>query len=194
MPSVKGELKQISDQELFSRIALRNANAFSELYDRHSAKLYGLAMKILRDKEKANDILQELFIILWNKIPDYDVNSGNPTGWMMILCRNRCIDKIRSISAKESKNISIDENVRSLPSLDGSANPQKSTDYKEIHQKINKALDELPENQKELIYMAYYKGYTQNEISRKADLPIGTVKSRIRSGMQKLKQLLQNEE
>lgn len=173
---------------LFERIANHEKAAFSELYDRHSPKLYGLAIKILKDQSLAEDVLQEVFLTIWKKADQFDRQRGNPMAWMMILCRNRCIDALRRVEKNRQRSAVLDENTFLTG---GSDSPLEIANHNEMRALLQKSLANIPSEQRRLIEMAYFEGFSQSEIAQHLDLPLGTVKTRIRSGMLKLRNVLQ---
>lgn len=179
-----------SDQALLESIAGKDAEAFSTLYDRHAAKLFGLAIQIVKDRTLAEDILQDIFLSLWKNAGLFDSSKGNPVTWLMVLCRNRCIDKLRVLNKKAGRTSQLSEKEARQIKSSEAENPAEQAIQNETHIRIKKALQQLPVEQRTLIELAYFSGFTQSEISETSGLPLGTVKTRIRLGMQKLKGIL----
>lgn len=177
----------LSDEVLILQVAAENVAAFSELYDRYSPRLYGLAMKILRDPVLADDVLQEVFLNVWKKAGSFDAQRGYLPGWLSILCRNRCIDALRSREKRRQRSVEINEATLSLP---GVADPMQDTLNSQRGDVLRIHLGRLPLEQRTLIEMAYFEGYSQSEISERLQIPLGTVKTRIRLGMNKLRERL----
>jgi len=177
----------LSDEILILQVAAQNVAAFSELYDRYSPKLYGLAMKILRDPVLADDVLQEVFLNVWKKADSFDTQRGYLPGWLSILCRNRCIDALRSREKRRQKSVAINEETLAMP---GVSNPMQDTLNTQRGDVLRIHLNRLPQEQRMLIEMAYFEGYSQSEIAEKLQIPLGTVKTRIRLGMNKLRDRL----
>ena len=175
---------------LMKRIQQREADALEELYDLYHRLLFGLVLSIVKKREEAEDVLQEVFVKIWNKADSFDAESGNPYGWIVTIARNQAIDRIRSKGYKtqEKQSVSIHE---PLFSLEGDQyDPMETTIFSDRAELVHKALGQIPEKQCEVIKIAYYKGLTQSEISEYLDIPLGTVKSRTRQGMKKLKNIL----
>lgn len=180
----------LTDAELFSEIARKQTWALEELYDRHAARLNGLALRILADEHLAEDVLQEIFLKIWNSAGRFDMSKGTPLGWMMIFCRNRSIDKLRSRAAMQKRSAVLDEETLLQDEQWSSENPLDAVSMNELQQEIARALALLPAEQCLPIEMAFFQGYTQREISERLCLPLGTIKTRMRLGMRKLKNFL----
>lgn len=186
------DMAVISDSALFADIAHKKAEALSILYDRHAARLYGLALKILKDPALAEDVLQDLFLYLWQNAEKFEERRGQPLAWMMILCRNRAIDKLRAREKRQSRSAASGEETLAVPSSDESDSPFEIVHSKETLTRIAAAMDELPKEQRTPIDMAFFGGLSQSEIAEKLNIPLGTIKTRIRLGMQKLSDLLKD--
>jgi RNA polymerase sigma-70 factor, ECF subfamily len=172
------------DITLIERIVARDASAVGELYDRQSRLLYGLILRILRDRSEAEEVLQEVFLLVWNRAETYDVAAGSPAAWFVRIARNRAIDRLRANTARVRA-------VESLPfELQSSENPETSASLGEQQRAVARALDAIPREQRDLIEEAYYLGLTQSELAERHKLPLGTVKTRIRTGLLTLRQQL----
>lgn len=173
-----------TEKELIALLKQRDEKAFSYLYDNYSGALYGIILQILENTELANDVLQEVFINIWRKIDTYDPAKGRLYTWMLNISRNASIDQLRSKNYQNSqKNQSIPENVDAL----GGSSIQMSIDSIGL----KKMLEKLKMEQRVLIELAYFKGYTHEEIAEMEDIPLGTVKTRIRNALIQLRTLLQ---
>ena len=181
------ERNQYSDQELLENIARQDKNAFAILYDRHSAKLFGLAIQILKDRPLAEDVLQDIYLSLWKNAGAFDPQKGKPVTWLLVLCRNRCIDKLRQKERRQRRTTDLDETTLQSIEMNESESPLEFVHQKEVQKVVTRALEGLPEEQRVPIEMAYFKGMSQSEIAKDLNLPLGTVKTRTRLGMQKLK-------
>jgi RNA polymerase sigma-70 factor (ECF subfamily) len=179
-----------SDGALFAEMAKKQSEALSALYDRHAARLYGLALKILKDPALAEDVLQDLFLYLWQNAEKFEARRGQPLAWMMILCRNRAIDKLRAREKRQSRSAAISDQALAFPAADESESPFAIVHSKETFTRITAALDSLPSEQRTPIELAFFGGLSQTEIAENLQLPLGTIKTRIRLGMQKLSDLL----
>lgn len=171
------------DLVLLERIARRDGSAIGELYDRHARALFAVACRIVRDEGEAEDILQEAFLRVWQKAETYDPVLGTPAAWLIRIARNRAIDRLRARQARpitEPHDVAllvtpIDEHV--------TPGPERSTAQAEEQRAVAAALQQIPAEQRRLIEQAFFHGYTQSELAEKFQLPLGTVKTRIRTGM-----------
>jgi len=172
-----------NEQELVSLLRDRDNRAFAYLYDNYSGALYGIILQILDNTELSNDVLQEVFINIWRKIESYDPTKGRLYTWMLNIARNASIDTLRSKSFQNSqKNQSFPENV------DGLAAGVSQPNIDNIG--LKKTLEKLKSEQRVLIDLAYFKGYTHEEIADIEGIPLGTVKTRIRTALQQLRNIL----
>ena len=161
----------------------RNEKAFGYLYDNYSGALYGIVNSIVIDKEIANDVLQNVFVNIWRKIESYDPAKGRLFTWMLNIARNAAIDKVRSKGYKDSmRNISIenDENVFI----------NKTTDPVLNDVGLKKVLSKLNEEYRRLIDLSYFQGFTHDEIAKIMGIPLGTVKTRIRTAISQLRTMI----
>ncbi len=181
-----------SDEDLLKQIASGDRNAFSMLYDRYSPLLYGLAIKILRDPVIAADVIQDVFLNIWKNAISYSLKRGKAIAWMSFICRNRCIDMLRVKSANKRKSLPLNESKVEELQNNISTNPSQETHLALMTEIVKRAITRLPEEQRIIVEMAYYQGFTQAEISEKLNIPIGTVKTRMRNGMNKLKNQLKS--
>lgn len=175
------ELKY-NEAELVAMLKQRTQPAFNYLYDNYSASLYTVILSVLQDKELANDTLQEVFIKIWKQIEQYNPEKGRLFTWMVNISRNASIDILRSKDYHSQKqNRELTENV-----YDAASTVNIETDGIGLR----KLITNLKEEQKVLVELAYFQGYTQDEISKLLSLPLGTVKTRLRSALIQLRGLL----
>ncbi len=174
-----------SEEELVKRLQNQDENAFSYLYDNYAAALTGVITRMVDDEHLAEDILQETFVKIWNNFKQYDSSKGRLFTWMINITRNHTIDMLRSKGYKKQQKISDDENVVS--------NLRDKSSYIERFDSIGirKKVQNLKPDQKIIIDLAYFGGYTQEEISKEMKIPLGTVKTRMRSAILELRKLLQ---
>ena len=169
-------------------MALLRANdrqAFNYLYDNYSAALFGIITQIVKDREIATDVLQEVFINIWRKRESYDPGKGRLFTWMLNIARNAAIDKIRSKSFQEGKkNQPLAENVNT-----GWESHAVDPDINDVG--LKKIVNRLREEQRTLIDLSYFQGFTHEEIAKMLSMPLGTVKTRIRSALTQLRTLIQ---
>ncbi len=181
--------------ELIRRIVLKEENALARLYDLYSKLLYSLIFRIIKIHEDAEEILQSIFLQVWDKAGSFDLQKGNVYSWLITLARNKAIDKIRSKSFKEQSLLSglnrfEEMELEKKYNLESNLDVRYIMDEKERITLISKALNELPDEQKRVIELAYYDGFTQMEISETLSVPLGTVKTRTRQALIKLENLL----
>lgn len=174
---------QISEQQLVEQLKNNERSAYEYLYDNYSNALYGVIHRIVTDDETASDVLQEAFVKIWKAINGYDSSKGKLFTWMLNICRNQAIDKTRSKAFNNAqKNQSTEKNVNQLDRL-------RSDDIKPEHIGLAELVDKLDPNEKFLIDLMYFKGYTQSEIAEEFNIPLGTVKTRLRSATMNLRKI-----
>lgn len=172
-----------SDRELMQRVAASDQAAFAHFYDRHSPKVYGVLLRMLRGSTDAEDLLQEVFWQVWTHAPRYDPQRSEPLTWVVMMARSRAMDRLRASGRRRTADIESTE--------PGSASEvAEDLDRSEAARQARECLAALPKEQKEAIQMAFYDGYTHDEIARRLGQPLGTVKTRIRLGMRKMRELL----
>lgn len=172
-----------TEQELVSRLLEQNDQAFSYLYDNYSPALFGIINQIIPDKEIAADLLQDVFINIWRKINFYDDKKGRLFTWMLNIARNAAIDMIRSKSYQNTlKNQPLTETVNTVASV--VINPQINDTG------LKKLINKLKPEYRDLIELSYFQGFTHEEISQALNMPLGTVKTRIRSALSQLRTLM----
>ncbi|MBI5371039.1 MAG: sigma-70 family RNA polymerase sigma factor [Sphingobacteriales bacterium] len=172
-----------SEQELVASLRQRDEKAFAYLYDHYAAALYGVVNTVVADKETANDVLQNVFVNIWRKFDSYDPAKGRLFTWMMNIARNAAIDEIRS------KGYANTRKTQPLPEeneISGAVTGPRIEDSG-----LKKVLGRLKEEWRVLVDLSYYQGFTHEEIAKALDLPLGTVKTRIRSALIQLRTLLQ---
>jgi RNA polymerase sigma-70 factor, ECF subfamily len=179
------EPAQENDVALLKAIAAKDEAALAQLYDRYRVILFGLLMRILNNREEAEDVLQELFLQVWRKAADFDETRGRPFTWLVTLGRSRGIDRLRTLAARERVAEAGAREVADEIS-DAAADAFKS----EQRGLVSDALAKLPDEQKRAIMLAYFDGLTQSEIATRLGAPLGTVKTRMRTGMLRLRELL----
>ena len=175
--------------ELLRKIAERDREALRALYGRFATAVFSLARRILGDGTEAEDVLQEVFVRVWDRADSYTAVLGTPSAWLVRIARNRAIDRLRSRQVRAAVSGSVDDPpvaVDPAPESD----PERLARTAEHRRAIVSALDHLPPEQRTLIDAAYFEGYTQSELAERFALPLGTVKTRIRTAMQTLRQAL----
>lgn len=150
----------------------RDAGSVSVLYDRHARLLFNLILRILRDRADAEDVLQEVFVAVWTRAESYKPTLGPPAAWLVRIARNRAIDRFRANAARARLADAAQEPARTTPA----AGPEARHD-------VVRALGVLPPEQRVLVEQAYFMGLTHSELAAHFGLPLGTVKTRVRSGL-----------
>ena len=177
------------DVELLKAVARRDEAALGQLYDRYRRILFGVLMRILNNREEAEDVLQEVFLQVWRRAADFDANRGKPFTWLVTLARSRGIDRLRATASRERVVTTITgaEAGEAVEEVSDAATDAIRSEQRGV---VNSALSQLPEEQKRPLMLAYFEGLTQSEIATQLNAPLGTVKTRMRSGMMKLRELL----
>ena len=168
------------DIELIRRVTARDGKAVGELYDRHSRLLYGLILRILRDRGDAEEVLQEVFLQVWTRADTYDVRLGPPAAWLVRIARNRAIDRLRATNVRT-------RTAEGAPVPLPVESPEAHAESTERQRQVARALEALPAEQRQLIEDAYFLGLTQSELAERFGLPLGTVKTRVRTAMMTLR-------
>ncbi len=184
------DYKQLRDEELMQRLLHKDKRAFEAIFDRYGDLVYSTSLRVLRDAHLAQDVSQEIFVRLWRKPESYMAERGRFLTWLISVTRNRAVDEIRSRGRRlRHETASPEEQEREFPA--GEANdPALNAQLADQARTVRAALTELPPEQRQVIELAYFGGLTQQEISDRLDQPLGTVKTRIRLGMQKLRAAL----
>jgi RNA polymerase sigma-70 factor (ECF subfamily) len=174
-------------QELLAACALNDRRAFSRLYELTSAKLYGVVLRILSRDEWAQDCLQEAYIKVWNKAESYRPQLASPMTWMATIARNQALDLLRRRhrEVRESDTEDFPEEVDQDPL------PQEKLQQTDEGRRLNRCLEQLKSQQRQMIALAYFKGLTHDELAARTDTPLGTVKTWIRRGLEQLKRCLE---
>ncbi len=173
------------------RVAAGDQLAMASLYESSSRVVYGLLLRILNEHGLAEEVLLDVYMQVWRQAGSYDEGRGSPMAWMLTIARSRAIDRLRSgrqeLLLRESFE-ALEENARSETDV------EEAAEIAEVQGKVRDALESLPAEQREVIELAYYAGLSHSEIALQLEQPLGTVKTRTRLGMMKLRDLLQPEE
>ena len=179
----------VDDQEDLRRLAAGDGDAAARLYDRHARAVYSLALRIVNDEGDAEDVVQEVFAQAWRQAARYDASRGAVVAWLLMMARSRAIDRLRSARARpDSRGVDDPRAIDEMPAVVRDA-PSRIIDA-ENARLAQRALAELPLLQRLVIELAYYEGLTQREIADRLEQPLGTVKSRLRLGLLKLRDAL----
>jgi RNA polymerase sigma-70 factor, ECF subfamily len=166
------------DMRLIARIRAGEQDAMSELYDRYSSVVYGVALRVLQDAAAAEDVLQDIFLQLWRKPDAFDSSRGSLAAWLAVIARHRAIDRLR----KRKPETDIEEVV-----IAGDTDLRDEAERTLVIEKVRAMLGEMNADQRKALEMAYFQGLTHVEIAEKTGQPLGTIKTRIRSGLQALR-------
>jgi RNA polymerase sigma-70 factor (ECF subfamily) len=176
------------DRSLMARVEARDADALAELYDRHAGRLLGLARRILGDGGEAEEVLQEVFLFAWRAASAFDPARGQVLTWLLIATRSRAIDRVRARRPASRPEIrSLDE----VPVTREPAAPddvEAASSGKQWESICRAAVGQLPEDQRRALELAYFEGLTHQEIAERTSTPLGTVKTRVRLGLMKLRE------
>ncbi|MDF2959982.1 MAG: subfamily polymerase sigma-24 subunit [Paenibacillus sp.] len=178
----------VTDQELMKLIKDRNEEALKRLYDRYERPVYVFVNRMVRDVMMAEEVVQELFLRIWNAAERYDGNQGKLTNWMFTLARNIAIDLLRKKRIRTPRHLVEPEQLQFV--ADERSHTETEVESKWIGEQIKSALEGLNKDQKQVVEWIYYQGYTQQEVSDRHSIPLGTVKSRVRLALKQLQQRL----
>ena len=180
----------LDDHQLLARVSDQEPNALDALYSRYASAVYSLAMFMLKDTGLAEEATQDIFLNIWLKSGSFKPDRGQPKTWIMSVAHHRIIDLIRSRRKTTAITVASDpEDLERIPAANLPIDEQ--VERKLERERIQKSLATLPEAQREVIRMAYFDGYSQSEIAALLNQPLGTVKTRVRLAMQKLRLVLQ---
>jgi RNA polymerase sigma-70 factor (ECF subfamily) len=181
----KQKAERLADEELMPLIGAKDAEAFEVFYDRHGGVAYSLAYRIVGEKAAAEDVTQEAFISLWRSGARFDRARGSVRSWMLSIVRNRAIDFLRSSTGKAPKLDFDDDAV-----LEQRPSDELTEDVAIQHEtasEVRGVIERLPGDQSKVIELAYFGGFSQSEIARMLGVPLGTVKGRMRLGLEKIR-------
>ena len=185
MPVRREKAERLADEELMPWIGRKDAEAFEVFYDRHGGAAYSLAYRILGDKGGAEDCIQEAFISIWRSGGKFDAARGSVRSWTLSIVRNRAIDALRSKAGKAPKLTFDDDAI--LESRPSGELTEEEAMRQETATEVRGALSQLPGEQSKVIQLAYFGGFSQSEIAAMLNVPLGTVKGRMRLGLEKIR-------
>jgi RNA polymerase sigma-70 factor, ECF subfamily len=185
--------QQMLDREMIVRIGRRDQSAFSALYDRLSGPLYSLAMKMLGDPVEAQDALQEVFLQIWSRAATYDQEQSSVFSWAVLLTRSRVVDRLRARGRRSRVVVASTEETSTAPADASTVESTADTVEKNDEAaRIRYVLNNLPFEQREAIQLAFFEDLSHHEIAARLEQPLGTVKARIRRGLLRLRERLNN--
>ncbi len=177
----------MTDHELLARVAQNESWALAELYDRYARLVYSIALRMLRDNGLAEEVVQDVFTRAWRHAEEYSPERGMVSTWLASIARHRCLDELRRQRVRPQTQSVEEEPLIDLPGTD---DPEEAAFDAIESARVHKALAQIPTEQRVTIELAYFEGMTEQEIATRTQTALGTVKTRIRLGMQKLKELL----
>jgi RNA polymerase sigma-70 factor (ECF subfamily) len=172
-----------ADTELILRLQRRDPQALAELYDRYGRIAYSLILRIVRDAGIAEDLVQETFLRVWNRVHGFDAEKGAIGPWLLAVARNRAIDYLRSSSGKERNAVEFEETDH--PAL--YTDMERDLLLSDAARRIKSALQKLPDNHRQVIELAYFEGLSQTEMAERMGQPLGTVKTWVRAALKHLR-------
>ena len=175
----------LTDERLMAMLQQRDPVALEHLYDRHSGIVKSLGMKVVHNEAEAEDLLQEIFMEIWNRAAGYDPAKGKPLGWIVTLARRRAIDRLRKCQSHCRAEDRLKVEVEQQPDS-WTTDPDEDFVMSDIRETLRALLQTLPEAQRQAIDLAYYKGMSQREIAAHTGIPLGTIKTRLELGLKKL--------
>jgi len=181
------DLRELSDPDLAAALASGDVGALGELYDRYGSLAFAVAVRVVGDSGRAEDVVQEAFLKVWRSAARFDAQRGSLRGWLLACVRNRAIDSLRGRGAHEQAELELQPE---LVATGSGSDPWREVSRSLERAAIQEALSSLPPEQRQAIELAYYGGLTQVEISRSLDVPLGTIKTRMRAGLHRLRLLL----
>jgi RNA polymerase sigma-70 factor (ECF subfamily) len=178
-----GSALPVSQADLLARVAEGDQAAFGQLYDQVSPRVLGLVRRLLRDVAQSEEVTQEIFLEVWQNATRYDPSKGGASTWILTMAHRRAVDRIRSSQSSRDRDTRI--GIRDFaPEYDSVA---ESVEIRIEHERVEKAMARLTELQRQAVSLAYYGGYSHSEVATMLSVPIGTVKTRLRDGMIRLR-------
>lgn len=180
---------QSTDVELLNALKAGQIHALSALYDRYASLVYRMALRVLHDSEEAEDLTQDVFLRLWNQADRYDASRGSLSSYLLTITRSRAIDKLRSRGSQ----LRFFHRWKATLLYNATPDtPLESISMEERSQLVRAALSSLSDNERQILELSYYEGLSYTEMAKRLNLPLGTVKSRARAGLRKLRHALKH--
>lgn len=186
------DFKDLDDASLVRLVESGNENALGEIYDRYGRLVYSLAFNVLGDEARAEETTQDVFLRVWRKADTYQPNQGKVVAWLASIARHRAIDILRAQKKRPEGNLSAWA-VEDILGLKDPDDVEEKAETGQRQERVRRALAALPESQRQALAYAYFQGYSHSQIATALDEPLGTVKTRIRLAMHKLRELLSEE-
>jgi RNA polymerase sigma-70 factor (ECF subfamily) len=169
--------------QLMGRISNGDQAAFADFYDATSRTVYGIVLRVLRDRAQAEEVAQEVYVEAWTSAPRFDAALGSPTGWLNTIAHRKAVDRVRS----SERNLAREQRHFNAETQRVTADTSDIVVAQDESQRVREALEQLPEAQRTAVRMAYFEGRTYREVAEFLELPLGTVKTRIRDAMKRLR-------
>jgi len=181
------DLRTLADEELMGLVRDGEVQAFEVIFDRHASAAFSLAYRMCGRRAAAEDVVQDAFLSLWRSGSGYDPRRGSVRSWVLSVVHNRAVDAMRRVGSKAGRDVS-DEGISER--LAAAERTDAEVERRDDARQVRTALDELPPDQRRVIELAYFGGFTHNQIAEMLDLPPGTVKGRMRLGLTKMRYVL----
>ena len=181
--TAEGQAPAARLQDLLERVAQADQRAFSELYDLLSPRVFGLVKRLLRDHAQSEEVTQEVFLEIWQSATRFDPNKGGATTWILTMAHRRAVDRVRSSQSSRDRDTKIGIRDHKVDY----DNVSETIEVRIEHERVEKAMTRLTELQRQAVSLAYYGGYSHSEVAEMLSVPIGTVKTRLRDGMIRLR-------
>lgn len=178
-------MAQANDLVSMGRLQSGDRKAFADLYDRHGPLMYGVALRILRNRADVEDVVQEAWVQVWNRCDSYDPIRGSVAAWLVTIARSRALDRLRRHSARDRAEADVQSEPLPLP-----ANPEETTAHGKLRDELGRALAELDPKQRQVLEIAYFEGLSQSQIATRLGAPLGSVKFWARQGLLRLRELV----
>lgn len=180
---VDGTTPTETSEDLLGRVARGDQRAFAELYDRSAPRVFGLVKRLLRDHAQSEEVTQEIFLEIWQSATKYDTSKGSAVAWMLTMAHRRAVDRVRASQASRDRDvrIGIRDHVAEYDTVSENVETQIESE------RVKEAMKRLTELQRQAVSLAYFGGYSHSEVSTMLRVPIGTVKTRLRDGMIRLR-------
>jgi RNA polymerase sigma-70 factor (ECF subfamily) len=183
--------RDVSDEELIGRLADGDTEALEAIYDRYGHLVFSTAMRVVRDAQLAEDLSQDIFLRLWRQPEKYVAQKGRFVSWLLAVTRNLAVDRVRAWRRRlNHESASPDQEERELPAGEG-YDPVRAAQLAEQRQVVREAMGCLSPQQRQVIELAYFGGFSQREVADRLGTPLGTVKTRVRAGMMRLRKALE---
>jgi RNA polymerase sigma-70 factor (ECF subfamily) len=183
LEDVDGSAATVSNEDLLQRVATGDREAFAQLYDRTAPRVFGLVKRLLRDHAQSEEVTQEIFLEIWQTATRYDTGRGGAIAWMLTMTHRRAVDRVRASQASRDRDtrIGIRDHSTDFDSV------AENVEVRIESERVKEAMMRLTELQRQAVQLAYFGGYSHSEVSAMLSVPIGTVKTRLRDGMIRLR-------